>query len=146
MPTKSRPPQSFPVGYCWQYQRGNSINERIPKDFTAVSYETLDHVVFLLNQFGRGALVGKTDIEDAFRTIPIHPSCYHLFGFTWNSDFFYDRCLPMGCSESCRIFERLTCALQWVLKTRGVMAVSHILDDFIFIAPPPKFITLFARS
>ena len=78
------------------YPQGNSSNECIPKDFTAVSYyETLDHVISLLNQFGRGALVGKTDIEDAFRIIPIHPSCYHLFGFTCNSNFFYDRCLPM---------------------------------------------------
>ena len=129
-------PNAFRLIHDLSYPQGNSINECIPKDFTAVSYETLDHVITLLNQFGRGALVGKTDIEDAFRIIPIHPSCYHLFGFTWNSNFFYDRCLPMGCSESCRIFERLTCALQWVLKTRGVMAVSHILDDFIFIGPP----------
>ena len=42
----------------------------------------------------------------------------------------------MGCAESCRIFERLSCSLQWVLQNRGVMAVSHILDDFIFIGPP----------
>ena len=42
----------------------------------------------------------------------------------------------MGCAESCQIFERLTCAMQWVLHNRGAMAVSHILDDFIFIGPP----------
>ena len=97
-------PNAFRLIHDLSYPQGNSINECIPKDFTAVSYETLYHVISLLNQFGRGALVGKTDIEDAFRIIPIHPSCYHLFGFTWNSNFFYDRCLPMGCCESCRIF------------------------------------------
>ena len=101
-----------------------------------VHYETLYHVISLLSHFGRGALIGKTDIEDAFRIIPIHPSYYHLFGFTWKSQFYYDRCLPMGCAESCLIFERLSCALQWIVQTRGALAVSHILDDFIFIGPP----------
>ena len=52
-----------------------SFNESIPKDF-------VDHVVHLLSQFARGPLEGKTDIEDAFRIIPIHPSCYRVFGFS----------------------------------------------------------------
>ena len=107
-------PDTFRLIHDLSYPQGNSIKEYIPMECNAVSYETLDHVISLLNQFGRGALVGKTDIEDVFRIIPVQPSCYHLFGFTWNSNFFYDRCLPMGCSESCRICERLTCALQWV--------------------------------
>ena len=129
-------PNAFRIIHNLSYPEGNSINNHIPKEFTTVRYETLDHVINLLTTFGRGALIGKTDIEDAFRIIPIHPSCYHLFGFSWNSQFFYDRCLPMGCAESCRIFERLSCTLQWVLQNRGVRAVSHILDDFIFIGPP----------
>ena len=129
-------PNAFRLIHDLSYTLGNSTNEGIPKEFSTVTYETLDHVLSLLSQFGRGALIGKTDIEDAFRSIPIHPSCYHLFGFTWDSSFFYDRCLPMGCSESCRIFERLSCALQWILHSRGNVAVSHILDDFIFMGPP----------
>ena len=104
---------------------GNSINEGIPKEFSMVTYETLDHVLSLLSQFGRGALLAKTDIKDAFHIIPIHPSCYHLFSFTWASSFFYDRCLAMGCAESCRIFKCLSCALQWILQSRGNVAVTH---------------------
>ena len=42
----------------------------------------------------------------------------------------------MGCAESCRIFERLSCALQWILQSRGNVAVSHISDDVIFMDPP----------
>ena len=101
-----------------------------------VHHETLDHVISLLSHFGRGALICKTDIEDSFRIIPNHPSCYHLFGFTWESQFYYERCLPMACAESGGFFERLSCALQWIVQTRGALAVSHILDDFIFIGPP----------
>ena len=56
------------------YTPADSFNESIPKDF-------VDHVVHLLSQFARGPLEGKTDIEDAFRIVPIHPSCYRVFGF-----------------------------------------------------------------
>ena len=129
-------PNEFRIIHDLSYPVGSAVNEYIPKEFTMVHYETLDHVISLLSHFGRGALIGKTDIEDAFRIIPIHPSCYHLFGFTWESHFYYDRCLPMGCAETCRIFKRFSCALQWIVQTRGALAVSHILDDFIFIGPP----------
>ena len=129
-------PNEFRIIHDLSYPVGSAVNEYIPKEFTMVHYETLDHVISLLSHFGRGALIGKTDIEDAFRIILIHPSCYHLFGFTWESHFYYDRCLPMGCAETCRIFERFSCALQWIVQTRGALAVSHILDDFIFIGPP----------
>ena len=121
---------AFRLIHDLSYPRGNSINEGIPNEFSTVTYETLDHVLSLLSQFGRGALTGGS------RIIPIHPSCYHLFGFTWASSFFYDCCLPVGCAESCRIFERLSCALQWILQSRGNVVGSHILDDFIFIGPP----------
>ena len=37
-------PNAFRLIHDLSYPQGNSINECIPKDFTAVSYETLDHV------------------------------------------------------------------------------------------------------
>ena len=40
--------------------------------------------------------MAKTDIQDAFRIIPINPSDYHLLGFSWNDQFYYDKCLPTG--------------------------------------------------
>jgi hypothetical protein len=58
------------------------------------------------------------DIEDAFRIIPIHPSDYYLLGFTWNNYFYFDRCLPMGASSSCQIFEKFSCAIQWIMQTK----------------------------
>ena len=126
----------FRIIHDLSYPEGNSINGHIPKEFTTVRYETLDHVISLLSQFGRGALIGNADIEDAFLINPIHPSYYLLFDLTCETRFFNDRCLPMWCAESCQIFERLNCAMQWVLQNRGAMAVSHTLDYFIFIGLP----------
>ena len=79
--------------------------------------------------------MAKTDIKSAFCIIPIHPDDYHLQGMTWNNSYFFDRCLPMGCSSSCAIFEAFSTALEWLAKhCLCASGVLHILDDFLFIA------------
>ena len=83
----------------------DSVNDQIPKEACRVSYETLGDMVALVKTNGPGSLIAKADIESAFWIIPIHPDDYHLLGFTWEDKFFYDKCLPMGCSTSCTIFE-----------------------------------------
>ncbi len=116
---------------------GNSINSGIPKEFTTVQYATLDAVVHAVLALGRGALIAKADIEAAFRIIPIAPADYELLGFCWNGQYYHDRCLPFGCSASCKIFEAFSTAIQWILTAKfGVEHMSHIIDDFMFVGPP----------
>lgn len=80
--------------------------------------------------------MAKTDIQDAFRIIPIHPDDYNLLGFSWDNKFYYDKCLPMGASSSCQIFECLSNSLQWIMTNKFAAAgMSHMLDDFFFIGP-----------
>ena len=80
--------------------------------------------------------MAKSDIEDVFRIVSIHPLDHHLLGFHWRESFYYDMCLPMGASSSCQIFETLSCALQWIMENVFKAAgISHILDDFFFIGP-----------
>ena len=81
--------------------------------------------------------MAKMDIEDGFRNISIHPSDYHLLGFKWEGQFYYDKCLPMGASSSCKIFETLSSALHWVMINKyNASGMSHLIDDFFFIGPP----------
>ena len=54
-----------------------------------MTYETLDHIVALVQQFGKKSLIAKVDIEDAFRIMPIHPKDYHLLVFTFQENFHY---------------------------------------------------------
>ena len=37
-----------------------------------------------------------TDIEKAFRIMPVHPVDYELLGMKINNVFYYDHALPMG--------------------------------------------------
>ena len=118
------------------FPKQHSVNDLIPPENSNVQYESIDNITTLLNQFGQDSLMAKTDIKDAFRIIPIHPDDYKFLGFSWHGSYYYDKCLPMGASSSCKIFESLSQSLQWVMYSKfNVGGMSHMLDDFFFIGP-----------
>lgn len=133
-------PNTFRLIHDLSYPKGQSVNASIEKEHTKVMYDTIDIVVAKVKESGRNSLMAKTDIEDAFRMIPIHPDDRHLLGFSWVDDqgktmYFMDACLPMGLSISCQLFSRFSMALQWVMETRHKAIMSHIIDDFFFVGP-----------
>ena len=118
---------------------GLSVNDGIPKEFTAVTYAGIEDAIAIIKQLGRGCYLSKTDIKSAFRILPVHPDDYSLLGFSWDRRFYYDRCVPMGCSSSCAIFESFSSALEWIATQKlGCHGVVHILDDFLFIEKTQK--------
>ena len=47
---------------------------------------------------------------------------------------YFDKCLPMGASSSCKICESFSTALEWIAKSKlAISGVLHLLDDFLFI-------------
>ena len=115
------------------YPLGSSINDGISDINKTVQYETLDIAIFYINKLASGILLAKSDLESAFRIIPIHPQDYELLGMEIAGKFYYDRCLPMGCAISCQ-FEKLRSALHWIMENQffaGYMV--HVLDDFLFM-------------
>ena len=75
----------------------------------------MNDAIQILQNLGRGAYMAKTEIESAFRILPIHPDDYHLLGFTWNGAFHYEKWLAMGAASSCRTFEIFIKALEWIV-------------------------------
>lgn len=86
------------------FPKGSSVNDGISKEDASVSYVSFDRAVALVRQAGVGALMAKSDIESAFRLLPVHTECHHLLGCQVDGLYYYDACLPMGCSISCHFF------------------------------------------
>ena len=112
----------------------DSVNLCIAPENYEVEYASVQDAADVLLTMP-GAYMGKLDIAEAFRIIPIHKEDHHLLGFTFEGKYYYDTCLPMGCSSSCQIFQRFSDALVSLLKTNyGVSNVIKYLDDFLIIA------------
>ena len=127
-------PGKFHIIHDLSFPKGNSVNFGMPKECCSVSYENYDYLISLLTSVGQGCFIAKADIDLVFRIIPVHPDDYHLLGFRFGGQYYYDKCLPLGCSVSCKVFEQFSCALQWILqRVYHVRTMSHILDDYIFL-------------
>ena len=81
----------------------------------------------------KNALIAKMDIKSAFRLLPVYPGDFNLLGFKIDSDYFIDKCIPMGCSISCSTFEKNSTFLHWLTtKESNSENLDHYLDDFFF--------------
>lgn len=110
-----------------------SVNYNIPKNEATCQYITVRDIMDVARKIGKKGWMAKADIKDAFRLLPLNPEVYHLMGFSWKGKYYYDKCLPMGCSSSCRLFSTFTDAIAYILKEHyGVENSKKILDDFFF--------------
>lgn len=127
----------FRIIHDLSFPEGNSVNKHITRDKAVVQYESIENMIQLIKKFGVGALMAKLDIEDGYRNISIHPLDYHFLGFVWNNQYYFDKCLPMGASSACQLFEKLSTSLQWIMLNKyKASGMSHLIDDFFFIGPP----------
>ncbi len=124
-----------------------SINSLIPLAPFSLFYATIDNAIQMIKAAGQGAWLGKADITDAFKVMPLHPSQWHLFGVKWRSKLYFAVKLTFGCRSSPRIFDTLSEALCWILyNTHKLPFVLHLLDDFLVVdfpaSPPARCITV----
>ena len=74
---------------------GGSVNIINPKEFS-LRYTSVHDAINICSRLGRGALLAKIDLENAFRQCPVRESDYRLLGMQWRGKFYYDKCLPFG--------------------------------------------------
>ncbi|XP_056016820.1 uncharacterized protein LOC125676591 [Ostrea edulis] len=82
---------------------------------------------------GEGALLAKTDLENAYKQIPIHPGDFELLGFRISGSFFYDKTLPFGLSYTCQLFEKFSSALQWILENKFQQMTFSTMKTIILL-------------
>jgi len=106
-----------------------SINYFISKEPYSLQYITIDNAIKGILRFGQGSYLAKTDIDSAFRLIPLSPSDYELFGMYWQGSFYYDKVLPFGLRSAPYLFNQLSEAIEWILLNKcAISFVCHILD------------------
>ena len=76
-----------------------------------MQYITIDNAVEGILRLGQGSFLAKTDIESAFRLIPLRPSDYELFGMYWQGSYYYDKVLHFGLRSAPYLFNQLSEAM-----------------------------------
>lgn len=110
---------SFRLIHHLSFPMGQSLNNQINNSLSSVTYASFEDALSKLRYLGKGTLMAKADIKLAFRLLPINPACFNSLGFFFNNQFYFDKCLPMGCSLSCFYFESFSSFLEWVVSVES---------------------------
>ena len=87
-------------------------------------------------ELGPGTLLGKMDVKEAFRIVPIHPSDSLLLAIQWKDNLYIDKVLPFGLHSAPLLFTALADAAEWAICQKGVQHILHYVDDFILAGEP----------
>ena len=80
-----------------------------------------------MQHLGKNALCAKSNIKSAFRFLPIYQ------GIQLNGNFYIEKMLPMGLSQSCSYFEKCSSFIDWAVKRESNSEnIDHYLNDFSF--------------
>lgn len=114
-----------------------SVNELIDKDSCSLTYVKIDDAIQSICQYGRGALMCKIDIADAFKQLPIKPSQWPYFCVRWDKLYYVFVRLTFGCRSSPCLFDTLSQAICWIASNKyGIQTIFHLLDDFLTVDTP----------
>lgn len=126
-------PGEFRLIHHLSYPEGCSVNDFIDPEICSVQYTSFDEAVNMVQDLGSGCLLGKADIKSAFRLLPISPRDFDQLGFKLDGQFYFDKCLTMGCSISCALFEKFATFIEYLVKSKSQAgSIKHYIDDFLF--------------
>ena len=111
--------------------QGKSVNDGISKELASLQYASVDQAVQKILTLGKGCMLAKIDVKQAYRNIPVHPHDRHLLGMRWRDQLLVDTVLPFGLRTAPKIFSAVADALEWVCLKRGVSWSIHYIDDFL---------------
>ena len=149
---KSKTRLIFHLSYDFtEAEDGKSLNGCTPKEICTVKYNDLDHAVrncIIVSkkaeqELGSGktmVYLGKTDLSNAFRVLPLKITCICWLVFkavdprNGEIRYFVDKCLPFGTSISCVLYQKFSNALRHLMNFHtGQDTITNYLDDFLFM-------------
>ena len=116
--------------------KDRSVNDGISDTLCSLTYASMGEAATLLQTLGKGALLAKLDLKEAYRAVPVHPQDRPLLGMRWRETTYLDAALPFGLRSAPKIFSALADGLIWIIHNRGFACSLHYLDDFLFLGPP----------
>ena len=110
-----------------------SVNNFMKDTFSKFSFNTLDDIITKVKP---GSFMATIDLQEAYRSVPIHPENRKHFGLNWDfgngSTYLTDNFLCFGSKCSAFIFNRLTDSVARFMGKHGFCCYNY-LDDFIVI-------------
>ena len=120
--------------------KGRSFNDNI--DQMALGRSTMSSAQRFgqsLRAAGKGAVMSKMDMKDAYKLIPARPEDFRLQGFRWLGAFFIETQQIFGATTAVNNFDVVAKTIQLLARLRSDIPkhlVQQTLDDTACAGPP----------
>ena len=94
---------------------GSRVNDGINPDKFILHYITVEQVIRLVSQIGRGALTAKCDVKSAYRNVPLQPSDRYLLEMKWRNQYYVDLALPFDLHSVPCVLNLIADMVEWIL-------------------------------
>ena len=82
------------------------------QELCSLSYIRVNDAAKAAAQRGRGAMLAKVDIKNAYRMVLVHPEDRPLLGMIWEGALYVYASLPFGLCSAPKIFNTLADTLE----------------------------------
>lgn len=96
---------------------------------------SVDDVIQTVRQLGKGTLLTKFDLENAYWLVPVYPTDHLLLGMRWEGSIHVNRALLFGLRSAPKLFTAVADAIRWIMGNHGVCEKMHYLDGFLVLGP-----------
>ena len=115
------------------FPEGNSVNDGLDKtkyfrEDIVLKFPTVDKLAEIMVSKGVGCLMFKRDLKRYYRQSLVDPVDAVKLGYMFEDEMFFDAALPMGLTSSAYIAQRITNAVIFILRNRGIHGVNYIDD------------------
>ena len=115
------------------FPEGNSVNDGLDKtkylgDDIVLNFPTVDKLAEIMVKKGIRCLMFKKDLKRYYRQIFVDPVDAVKLGYMFENEMYFDDALPMGVTSSAYIAQRITNAVIFILREKGIQGVNYIDD------------------
>ena len=119
-------------------RKGISVNSEITQESKTVTFIQFKQVVAWIQSLGKNAFIWKSDLENAYRQLALHPTAYPLLGIRWLNHYVFDTRGPFGLASMVAIFQDFADLLLYAVSQsmlhlfliNNSISLHHLLDDF----------------
>ena len=86
----SQTPPTWELRLILSSPAGHSVNDGIADEDYSLQYMKVDDIIAGIMSLGRGSLVAKFDVQNAYLIVPVHTDDRQLLGMQWRGAFYVD--------------------------------------------------------
>jgi hypothetical protein len=117
---------------------GNSLNENIDKSkLEKITMTSAKNVSYSILEAGLNSKMGKFDLEDAYKNVPVPINELNLQGFSWLSRYFVELKQMFGTVSSVQNFDIIGNTIKAICLAESTIPccwVHHQLDDVPYVS------------